>query len=66
MPTQNKTVRPEELATELGISGKIVRSYLRANLPRDPKAKNTAWVLTAKQAANVRDHFKSNQSKVEA
>jgi len=66
MATQTKTVRPEELATELGISGKIVRSYLRSNMPRDAKAKNTAWVLTPKQAADVRAHFKANQSKVNA
>jgi len=62
----NQTVRPEDLATELGISGKIVRSFLRSKMPRDPKAKNTAWVLTAKQATEVRDHFKSLRSKVNA
>lgn len=61
-----KTVRPEDLANELGISGKIVRGFLRSTMPRDPQAKNTAWVLTAKQAATVREHFKSRRSKVNA
>jgi len=57
-----KTYRPEELANELGISGKIVRSYLRSAFTRKAEAKNTAWVLDAKQAANVREHFKSRRA----
>jgi hypothetical protein len=60
------TVRPEELANELGLSGKIVRSYLRANFTRPAEAKNTAWVLTADQAANVREHFESRRAKANA
>jgi hypothetical protein len=29
-----KTFRPEELAEELGVSGKLIRAYLRANHTR--------------------------------
>jgi hypothetical protein len=58
-----KTVRPEELANELGLSGKIVRAHLRANYTRPAEAKNTAWVLTAKQAGEVRKHFLARRAK---
>jgi hypothetical protein len=57
-----KTIRPEALASELGVSGKLIRSYLRATFARKPEAKNTAWVVTASQAANVRKHFKSRRA----
>jgi predicted site-specific integrase-resolvase len=50
-------IRPEALANELGVSGKLVRAYLRKNFTRTPEAKNTAWVLTGDQAKNVREHF---------
>jgi len=52
-----KTIRPEELANELGVSGKLVRAYLRKTFTRIPEAKNTAWVLTNDQAKDVREHF---------
>jgi hypothetical protein len=52
-----KTIRPEELAKELGVSGKQIRAYLRANFPRDAKAKNTSWHLNAAQAKKVREAF---------
>jgi hypothetical protein len=51
------TIRPEALADELGVSGKLVRAYLRKTFTRIPEAKNTAWVLDADQADNVREHF---------
>lgn len=50
-------IRPEVLATELGVSGKLVRAYLRKTFTRKPEAKNTAWVLTNDQADKVREHF---------
>lgn len=62
----DRTYRPEELSDELGISGKLVRSFLRKRFPRSPEAKNTAWVLTAKQAEIVREHFKARRSPVDA
>jgi hypothetical protein len=51
------TIRPEALANELGVSGKLVRAYLRKTFPRLPEAKNTAWVVTNDQANETRDHF---------
>ena len=60
MATANaKTYRPEQLATSLGISGKIVRSYLRKTYARPAEAKGTTWVLTAKQASDTLAHFKA-------
>jgi hypothetical protein len=51
------TIRPEALANELGVSGKLVRAYLRKTFPRLPEAKNTAWVVTNDQANETRKHF---------
>lgn len=58
-----KTYRPEQLAANLGISGKIVRAYLRQTYTRSPEAKGTTWVLNAKQATDTLAHFKSRQPK---
>jgi len=66
----SSTIRPEELANELGVSGKLVRAYLRKSFPRTAEAKNTAWVVTNEQAKQTREHFlarrgaepKSNES----
>lgn len=55
--TPQATIRPEKLADELGVSGKLVRAYLRKTFTRTAEAKNTAWVVTAEQAKNVREHF---------
>jgi hypothetical protein len=61
--TEAKTYRPEQLAKSLGISGKVVRAYLRKQFPRPAEAKNTTWVLSEKQAAQTMAHFKSLRSK---
>lgn len=60
----NKTYRPEQLATHLGVSGKLVRGFCRVTFPRSPEAKGTTWVLTAEQAAHVIQHFESRRSPV--
>lgn len=52
-----KTIRPEALANELGVSGKLVRAYLRKTFSRPVEAKNTAWVVTDDQAKQTREHF---------
>jgi len=57
MSDNQKLIRPEALALELGVSGKLVRAYLRKHFTRAPEAKNTAWVLEADQAKQVREHF---------
>lgn len=58
-------VRPEALAAKLGISGKIVRAYLRMTFPRPAEAKGTTWVLTSEQANAAHDHFIARRSPVQ-
>ena len=57
MSNAPKLIRPEALADELGVSGKLVRAYLRKTFTRSPEAKNTAWVLNEDQANETREHF---------
>jgi hypothetical protein len=57
-----KTYRPEQLATALGISGKVVRAYLRKTFTRPANAKGSTWVLTDVQAKQTLKHFKSLRS----
>jgi hypothetical protein len=54
--------RPEELANALGISGKVVRAYLRSTFPRPANAKNTSWSLTPKMVAQTKAYFAKRQS----
>jgi hypothetical protein len=56
--------RPETVASALGISGKIVRGYLRATFTRPIEAKGTTWVLTPEQTNAVIDHFIARRSPV--
>jgi hypothetical protein len=48
-------VRPEQLAKELGVSGKQIRAWLRTTFTDHEK--RTSWLLTAKQAEAVRTRF---------
>jgi hypothetical protein len=59
MAASTKTYRPEQVASALGISGKIVRAYLRKTFPRPANAKGTTWVLDAKQAGDRRSSTSS-------
>jgi hypothetical protein len=63
MATAPKTYRPEQIAENLGVSGKVVRAYLRKQFPRPEEAKNTSWVLDEKMAAQTLKHFKALRSK---
>lgn len=56
--------RPETVANALGISGKIVRGYLRSTFTRPIEAKGTTWVLTQEQANATLDHFIARRSSV--
>lgn len=58
-----KTYRPEQIAKTLGISGKVVRAYLRKTYTRPTEAKGTTWVLNSKQASDTLAHFKALQAK---
>ena len=49
-------VRPEDLAKELGVSGKKIRAWLRKTY-KDQHELRTSWLLTPKQADAVREHF---------
>jgi hypothetical protein len=53
-----KTYRPEDLAATLGISGKVVRAYLRRTYKRPDSAKGSTWVLSQKQATDTLTYFK--------
>jgi len=56
--------RPEEVANVLGVSGKLVRGYLRMTFPRPSEAKGTTWVLNADQLNATLDHFLARRSPV--
>lgn len=56
--------RPEEVAAALGVSGKLVRGYLRVTFTRPIEAKGTTWVLTNEQAQDVLNHFLARRSPV--
>jgi len=51
------SIRPEDLAKELGISGKLIRAWLRKTYPRAADQKRSSWFLTQKQADAVRAHW---------
>lgn len=51
-------VRPEQLAKELGISGKQIRAWLRRTFEHE---KRTSWLLNEKQAAAVREYFSKEE-----
>ena len=61
----SRTYRPEEIANALGVSGKLVRGYLRSTFTRPIEAKGTTWVLDAKQAQATVDHFLAKRSNVQ-
>lgn len=56
--------RPEQVASALGISGKLVRGYLRSTFARPVEAKGTTWVLTNEQTNATIDHFLARRSPV--
>jgi hypothetical protein len=58
--------RPETVAAALGISGKIVRGFLRQTFTRPIEAKGTTWVLSNDQTNATVDHFLARRSPVEA
>ena len=57
MATETKTITPTELAKELDVDAKRVRSYLRANHARSAEDKNTSWMLSADVVKATRAHF---------
>src|SRR4051794_38128963 len=45
---------PEQLAAELGISGKTLRAWLRRNFPRSAGEKWSSWTLSPEHIAAAR------------
>ena len=50
-------IRPENLARELGISGKELRDWLRKRFPRDASEHQTNWYLTHMQVTMARRRY---------
>jgi orotate phosphoribosyltransferase-like protein len=53
-----KTITPTELATELNVSPKTLRGWLRKHHTRAAQAKNTSWAIDTKTANAARKAFK--------
>lgn len=49
--------RPEDLATEFGMSGKELRKWLRDRFPRDADEHGRNWMLTHFQVEIARRRF---------
>lgn len=47
-------MRPEDLARELGMSGKALRDWLRQRFPREAAEHGTHWFLTHSQVSMAR------------
>lgn len=52
-----KAIRPADLATELEVSPKALRAFLRREFPRANEAKNTSWTLNSDMVKAATDHF---------
>lgn len=53
-----KTITPTELATELNVSPKTLRGWLRKHHARAAGVKNTSWAIDTKTANAARKAFK--------
>lgn len=51
------TMRPDALAKELGVTGKVLRAYLRRTFARPAEVKGTTWQLDADTVKATREHF---------
>lgn len=56
------TYRPEEIASKLGISGKVLRGHLRAKYARKATEKGTTWVVPGKIANECAKHFAARRA----
>jgi len=54
---ETKAIRPSDLAEELEVSPKALRSFLRREFPRSTDQKNTSWHLTEEMVAKATAHF---------
>lgn len=58
------TMTPEELATELDISPKALRAWLRETFPRRPAETGRRWVLEPHEMAEARTRFGPQQPSI--
>jgi hypothetical protein len=54
--------QPEELARELGVTGRTLRGFLRKRFPRGGDEKNARWELDAETVRAVAEHFRPGSS----
>jgi phage antirepressor YoqD-like protein len=53
--------RPEDLAKELGITGKQLRGWLRQTFPRPAEQKRSSWYLTEQQVEAARTRYTKSE-----
>jgi hypothetical protein len=58
-----KPVEPQELARQLGVSAKSLRSWLRDNHPRSEAEHGQRWHLTPPQVAAATSHFRGRRQR---
>lgn len=59
-------MQPEELALELGVSGKTIRKWLREKYPRSATDRYARWILSRAQERAVRERFASRRQRAES
>jgi hypothetical protein len=57
---------PKELATELGVDPKRLRSFLRGAFPRPLEAKNTSWQISDEAIEAAKAKFVKEETPAEA
>jgi hypothetical protein len=57
---------PEELARELGVSGKTIREWLRQEYPRTGETRYQRWQLSDTQVRAVRRRFETRRQRAES
>jgi len=58
--------RPNDLAKELDMSPKVLRSFLRQEFTRPAEKKNSSWELTKEMVIAARERFTKEADEVEA
>lgn len=56
----------DELAAELGITGKALRGWFRRKYPRPAIEKHTQWEITSKLEAAARAHYGAGPRRAES
>lgn len=59
-------MRPEDLAPQLGISAKHLRSWLRKTYPRPLEMKHQPWNMTEAQVRSARGRFEGGPRRAES